>query len=169
MVLHRQNILQAQTSFHHDKLHGFIRSVKSVILTNIILTSDDFIGCAVSYTWCQKIWHLIIGAEPHLTSVVRCWHKLCTHCPCAHQECVWLSTVGGWSCGRDYLRWKSGVLNRASSHMWDNWNLPMLLLRNGSLTLMYMASLMVLVMYMSLPTVEKLSTLVWWPVVLVCS
>ena len=29
------------------------------------------------------------------------------------------------------------VLNRTSSHMWDNWNFLMFLLREGSLTLMY--------------------------------
>ena len=57
-----------------------------------------------------------------------------------------------------YLRWRAGVLDRTSSQMWDNWNLPIFLLRDGSLTLMYMVSLTVLVMLCdSLPTMEKLS------------
>ena len=46
----------------------------------------------------------------------------------------------------------------------------MFLLRDGSLILMDMASLMVLSMFcVSLPTMEKLSTLVSWPVVLAWS
>ena len=43
----------------------------------------------------------------------------------------------------------------------DSWNLPMFLLKDGSLTLMYMASFIVLVMlYASLSTMEKFSTMV---------
>ena len=46
----------------------------------------------------------------------------------------------------------------------------MFLLSDGSLDLIYIAFLMVLVrLYDSLPTLEKLSTLVWWPVVLAWS
>ena len=37
---------------------------------------------------------------------------------------------------RVYLRWRSGVLSKTSSHMWGSWYLPIFLLRNGSLTLM---------------------------------
>ena len=89
--------------------------------------------------------------------------------PCPSGWCgPW--TVGNWSWGRDYLRWRSWVLNRTSSNMWPNWNLPMLILRNRSLTLMYMASVMVLVMLsVSLSTMEKLSTLVTLAVVLTWS
>ena len=70
-------------------------------------------------------------------------------------------------CGRGRLCKVEGRgINRTSSHMWDKWNLHMFLLWDGSLTLMYMTSLMVLVMCTTLHTMEKLSTLVWWPVVL---
>ena len=52
------------------------------------------------------------------------------------------------------------VLSMTSYHMLGNWNLPMFLLRDGSLTLMCMASLKDLVMLCaSLPTMEKLSIL----------
>ena len=64
-----------------------------------------------------------------------------------------------------YLRWKTGVSCRTSSKMWNSWYLPKLLLRNGPLTLMNMAPLMVLITPCnSLPTMEKLSTLMQCPV-----
>ena len=47
--------------------------------------------------------------------------------------------------GGCYLRWRARVLSRTSSNMLGSWNLPMSLIRNGSLTLMCMASLMFLV------------------------
>ena len=69
-----------------------------------------------------------------------------------------------------YLRWKAGVPCRTSSHMWGTWNLPIFLLRDGSLTLMNIVSLMVLVMLCaSLPTMEKLSMFMQFPDVLSCS
>ena len=34
-------------------------------------------------------------------------------------------TMDTWSCERVYLNWRSGVLNKTSCHMWDNWNFPM--------------------------------------------
>ena len=50
--------------------------------------------------------------------------------------------------------------------MCDNWNFPMFLLRDGSFTLMKMASLMFLAMLLSsLPTIVKLSRDTSWPVV----
>ena len=69
--------------------------------------------------------------------------------------------------GRFYFRWKLGMLNKTSSHMWCSWYLSIFLLRNGSLTLMNIDSLMVLAMVCdSLPTMGKFSNLVWWPEVL---
>ena len=54
---------------------------------------------------------------------------------------------------KDYLRLMVGVLNRTLSHMWGNWNLLIFLLRDVSLTLMYMASFTVLVVLCtSVPT-----------------
>ena len=56
---------------------------------------------------------------------------------------------------------------RTLSQMWGSWNLAMFLSRDGSLTLIYMTSLMVLVILCtSLPNMEKLSTLMQWPEVL---
>ena len=55
----------------------------------------------------------------------------------------------------------SEVLNRTSSKMGDSWYLPMFLLSNGSLTLMYIASLIVLARLCdSLPTIVVLTALV---------
>ena len=116
-----------------------------------------------------KEWHLMpngfapnVGAGPHTYK-----------CSIMLTQAVWpvkqvwgvdqvqkATGVGG------YFRWREEELKRTSLHMSDNWNLPMFPLRHGSLTLMYMASMMVLVMFWaSLPTMEELSTLVWWPVI----
>ena len=37
-----------QKTFHHNKQHGFIRSVENVMLTNIIPSTDGTIGCVMS-------------------------------------------------------------------------------------------------------------------------
>ena len=96
----KQNILQGQTSFCHDKQHGFIRSEGECC------TYQNYI------------------------------YKICHH----------------WVC----FSWRTVVLSRTSSHIWGKWNSPMFLLTDGSLSLMYMASLMVLVMLCaSLLTMEN--------------
>ena len=62
------------------------------------------------------------------------------------------------------------MLNKTSYHMCDSRYFPKLLLRDGSLTLIYIASLMVLVKLCdSLPKLVKLPKLVWWSVMLVWS
>ena len=33
---------------------------KNVMLTKIILTTDDSIGCVKGVTWCQMVWHLVL-------------------------------------------------------------------------------------------------------------
>ena len=46
--------------------------------------------------------------------------------------------------------------------MWGSWYLPIFLLRDGSLTITYIASLMVLTRVChSLPAMEKLSMMIW--------
>ena len=70
--------------------------------------------------------------------------------------------VGVWSdvitmCGRWNSHWVLlfispwvlGCVNRTSSHMWGRWYLPMFLFRDGWLTLIYMASFMVLMRFWS--------------------
>ena len=72
--------------------------------------------------------------------------------------------------GRVYLSWRSRALNKTSFNIWCNWYFPMFLLRDGSLTLTKIMSLMVLVRVCdSLPTIKKLSNLVWWCEVLAWS
>ena len=39
-ALKKQKYFQLQTSFHHDKQHGFIMSVENVIITRIVHTAD---------------------------------------------------------------------------------------------------------------------------------
>ena len=57
-----------------------------------------------------------------------------------------------------YLNFNSDDLTSTSSHMCGGWYLPIFLFRDGSLTLINIASLMVLAMlWFSLPTMLKLS------------
>ena len=77
-----------------------------------------------------------------------------------------------WPAGRCYLpghffNFSSEMLNRTSSQMCGRWYLPIFLFWDGSLTLIYRASLMVLMRFWSsLPTISKFSILMLWPVVL---
>ena len=66
-----------------------------------------------------------------------------------------------------YLSWSSGDLTNTSSQICGIWYLPIFLFRDGSLTLIRIASLMVLAMlWSSLPTMLKLSRDTSWPVML---
>ena len=86
--------------------------------------------------------------------------NVCAPCVCNNEGVVYC-----WLVLKGYLRWRVGVSCRTSSQMWCNWYLPRFLLRDESLTLMNMASLMVLVTTCtSLPTMEMLSTLMQWSV-----
>ena len=59
------------------------------------------------------------------------------------------------------------MLSRPSSQICGRWYLPIFLFRDGLLTLMYRASLMVLMRFWSsLPTILKLSMVTVWPEVL---
>ena len=70
----------------------------------------------------------------------------------------WFGGYSHW-----YLNWSSRVLTRTQSQIWGRLYLPMLLLRVGMLTLMYMNSLIVQAKPCpSLPTVLKLSMGMRW-------
>ena len=57
-----------------------------------------------------------------------------------------------------YLNFNSGDVTNTSSHMCGSWYLPIFLFRNGSYTLINIASLMVLAMaWSSLPTMLNFS------------
>ena len=69
--------------------------------------------------------------------------------------------------GLFYFNLSSEVLNRTLSHMCGRWYLPMFLLRDWLLTLMYNAPLMVLMRFWSsFPFRLKFSIVTVWPVVL---
>ena len=92
---------------------------------------------------------IVLGSdviEPMIVDGFRGYH---------HAWCYW-----------HYLRCNSGDLASTSSQMCGSWNLPMFLLRDGSFTLMRIASLMFLAIVLSsLPTIVKLSRETSWPVV----
>ena len=75
--------------------------------------------------------------------------------------------VGWWyDWSRGYCKQRASMSSSTPSHMWGSWYLPRFLFNGESWTLMYMASLMVLVMPCnSLPSMEKLSSLMTCPVV----
>ena len=79
-----------------------------------------------------------------------------------------LMPCGRWNGHRSvYFNFSSEVLNRTSSHMCCRWYLPMFLLRDGLFTLMYKASLIVVIRFWSfLPTMLKFSIVTLWPVML---
>ena len=57
-----------------------------------------------------------------------------------------------------YLSLTSGDMTKTSSHICGSWYLPIFLFRDGSLTLISIASLMVLaILWSSLPTMLKFS------------
>ena len=162
---------------------------ENVIFTKMVLTIDSTIGCVMSSTWCQNVWHQSDDAGPHTYPMLRCVYTecrpLCFPCPSSkwyvlgtfHPDNVegfsWFGSSG--LLNKTYvlihhIRVEHYLLNQTSSYMWDNWNFPMFLLSDWSLTLIYIASLMVLVrVFYSLPMTEKLSNLVWWPEVLTWS
>ena len=86
---------------------------------------------------------------------------------------VELLIIGGFRryhhawCYWHYFSCDSGDLASTSSQICGHWNLPIFLLRDGSLTLMNIASLMFLaILLLSLPTILKLSRDTSWPVML---
>ena len=125
---------------------------------------------------CYSLFLLYVeGVKPHYLL-----------CPCC-SSWSWLMLLpsGRWNChcrvvaGRCYCQWADGIalvnyynfssemLNRTSSQICGRWYLPMFLFRDRSLTLIYRASLMVLIRFWSsLPTMSKFSMLILWPVVL---
>ena len=86
------------------------------------------------------------------------------------QHMMWqmlLPVVDGKTTRVNYFNLSSGVLNRTSSHTCGRWYLPMFLLRDGSLTLMYRASFIILIRFWSsLPTMLKLFMVILRPVML---
>ena len=105
--------------------------------------------------WCQGGLHPE-GEEYTYQCEIMCPHPMArgeTHCRVAAEvHCLKCKA------------WKSC---RILSQMWGTWNLPIFLLKDGSLTLKNIASLMFLVILCtSLPTVEKLSTLILCPALL---
>ena len=97
--------------------------------------------------------------EAHLLFVIM-FHGVIGPCGC--QGVTRLLML--WSC---YLSLSSGDLTNTSSHICGSWYLPIFLLRDGSLTLMSIASLMDLaILWSYLPTVLKVSRERSWPVVL---
>ena len=134
--------------------------------------------------------YIIFVADVIAICIGRCYSQLCgrcyTTCYLNHlqQVCRLMLlpvadgiATAGWpyDCGRcyclgSYFNLSSEVLHRTSSHMCGRWNLPMFLLRDGLLTLMYSASLMTLLrIWSSLPVILKLSMVTWWPVMVLWS
>ena len=86
-------------------------------------------------------WCYCHVADGITTTGLKCWQMLLL---------MWQM---GIATGSVHFNLSSEVLNRTSTHIWGRWYLPMFLFRDGLLTLMYKASLMVLMRFCSsLPT-----------------
>ena len=150
------------------KQHGFLRSVVkcytylTFIPTKLTPTIHDLIINLKKGTWCQSVWHQLVVLWDPIPTTDADMNPLCGPLCAAGLDGVG-PVMSAWLYGRRvYLRCRPVVLSRKSFNMWDSWNLPMFLLRDGSYTLIIMASLMVLVVVCdSLLTMEKLSNLVW--------
>ena len=106
------------------------------------------------YVWSEE-WTLLPrelatpGRGPYLPM---CVHPPATWC--------WGESLLQSKRSEHYFRWKAWMSCRTSSQMWGSLNLPRFLYRDESLTLVNMTSMTVLVILCaSLPTMEKLSTL----------
>ena len=142
--------------------------------------------------YCQDIgwcYCLCIDMADVIAIIGRCYCQLCgrcwTTCILTFATSVMAGVIAWWQMewplqsdledviaigSKCYFSFSSEVLNRTSSHMWGRWYLPMFLLRDGLLTLIYNASLIVLLRFWSsLPTILKLSIVTWWPLMLLWS
>ena len=81
-----------------------------------------------------------------------------------------LPVADGKATGSIYFNLSSEVLTRTSSQTCGRWYLPTFLLRDGSLTLIYRASFIVLIWFKSsLPIILKLLMVTLWPLMLLWS
>ena len=129
---------------------------------------------------CLLVWLMLLPC----VSVVDVINHQLMHCfgRCYCQVADGKATAG-WLCyGRCYCQWQmekpqvnyfnfsSEVLSRTSSQTCGRWYFPTFLFRDGSLTLMYRASFIVLIRFKSsLPTMLKLLMVTLWPVKLLLS
>ena len=84
------------------------------------------------------------------------WGRCNSHCMVGMLWQMLMPVVDGKTTKVNYFSFISEVLNRTSSQTCGRWYLPTFLFRDGSLTLMYRASLIVLIRFRSpLPTMLK--------------
>ena len=110
---------------------------------------DTWCKRGLASPWCRTILTRVVGVMHAVWPLSPAWHKgeLLAHC-------------GGGQLRRCYLRWGAGMFSKTTSKMWGSCNLTLFLLRDRSMILIYLASLMVLVMSCtSLPSMEKWSKL----------
>ena len=138
---------------------------ENVILTKIILTTEGTNGYAKSDTWCERgVWHP--WWRTILTSAVIVKQAVQPPAPVAEGG---VGQCGGnW---RWFVTWDRGQGCWVGLHsIYGSLEIADVPVKGWSLTLMNIASFMVLVMlYASLPTTEKFSTLMWWPEMLTWS
>ena len=86
--------------------------------------------------WCQKGGKLANPGKDHTYQCEECVHPLYVQ---------WGRLAHCGVVMKGYLKWRAAVSCRTSSQMWGSWYFTRFLLRDGSLTQINMASLMVLV------------------------
>ena len=116
-------------------------------LPNFIPTIDGTIGYVMSDICCQMVWHQIANVGPYTHSML--WY-VDTNCelPCApaYQERLKIMCSEHLKIWKGLLEMGVRVVELDLIPNMGSWNFPLFLLRDGSMTLMYMASLKALAM-----------------------
>ena len=116
---------------------------KMSYLPKLIFTTDG----TIRGTWCQDVRHQIGDVSgPHTYQLLMWQETLCGPLYTASSLVLWALCNGLGDMGESLFAMEVMGVSKPSSHMWGSQYLPMFLLWNGSLTLMIMASLMVLAM-----------------------
>ena len=123
-------LLPWQTSWPHQGCEKMLYSTKLIL--------------AKWHHWLCKEGYLVPRFEAQIGDITgpHTYKLLMMHSQCVGSP-LWLVA---WCCrpctvglvglgGRVYMKWRSGVLNKTSSHIWVSWYLPVFLLKDRSSTL----------------------------------
>ena len=115
--------------------------------------TDVIVSLMLHWCYCAMWWYLVLRVlEPEI------WHMMWL----CHLDSRCCESIGYFV--SHFFSFSSGIVNSILSHICGRLYFPMFLFRVGLLTLMNMASLMVLaILFSSLPRILKLSIDVIWP------
>ena len=115
-----RKILECRQSFTMANSMASSGLSENAHLPKLILTINGTIGNAERGTWCQDVRHQIGDVAGPIPSslIVDAADTVCGPPALLMGWCCWPCTAGLVDLGgRAYLRWRSGVLNKTSSHV----------------------------------------------------